>query len=68
MNVHLNTSCLFLQVVDVPVDAKVSNESSHCGEGIQTLSLNWKERALNDTTVMLDRNITIIFEVKPNTT
>lgn len=52
--------------VDVPEEAKANGDQSNCKNDTQTLNLTWKTWARNDSSTLLWRNLTVIFEKKKN--
>ena len=52
--------------VDVPEEAKANGDQSNCKNDTQTLNLTWETRAKNDSSTLLWRNLTVIFEKKKN--
>ena len=68
MEVKVHYSSNDSMVVDVSPAAKVNNDVSVCGQARQTLSLAWFEPASNDSSVKLNRSLTIDFGVVANKT
>ena len=63
-----NTNQNKTMVVEVPTNAKVDESKSICGPTQQTLTLLWSDIAFNDTTVILNRTLSVEFSVVPNDT
>jgi len=68
VTVHYNTKDFNeTMIVDVPPNATVA-AGSQCGQAKQSLTLVWSDLAFNDSSVTLNRSLTIDFAVMPNDT
>lgn len=54
------------QTYDVPTYAKADKDQKNCGNDTNTLSLSWTEKAKNDSSVDLKRNLVITFHKAAN--